>query len=82
MKRASIKLRNSIENWWTSDFLAFTKRLQADFYIQAVEASEVLALNKTNLENLSDMSKIKTMTPYGYQLFKQDKPILERFERI
>lgn len=43
----------AIENWWISDFLAFTNGRATDFFIEAVEDSQVLALSKTNLENIS-----------------------------
>ena len=44
----------AIENWWISDFLAFTNGRETDFFIEAVEDSQVLALSKINLEKISN----------------------------
>ena len=42
----------AIESWWISDFLSFHNDRPTDFYIQAVENSEVIALKKTDMEAL------------------------------
>jgi len=34
----------AIENWWLSDYLAFQNQQTTEFYIQAVERTEVLAI--------------------------------------
>ncbi|SFH28479.1 Crp/Fnr family transcriptional regulator [Pedobacter insulae] len=34
----------ALENWWLSDYMSFTKQLNAQFCIQAVEQSEVIAI--------------------------------------
>ncbi len=34
----------ALENWWMSDYTSFTKKTTSEFYIQAVENAEVLAL--------------------------------------
>lgn len=41
-----------IENWWLSDYLAFHNNEVSVFYIQAVENSEVIAIEKRDLEKL------------------------------
>lgn len=42
----------AIENWWMTDELAFQSQQVSDFYIQAVEESEVLALDWASQEKL------------------------------
>ncbi|HTM99908.1 MAG TPA: Crp/Fnr family transcriptional regulator [Pedobacter sp.] len=34
----------ALENWWLSDYMSFTMQSNAQFYIQAVEQSEIIAL--------------------------------------
>lgn len=42
----------ALENWWLTDFLAFPNRFNTDFYIQAVEKSEVLSISLDQQELL------------------------------
>ncbi|RYE22935.1 MAG: Crp/Fnr family transcriptional regulator [Sphingobacteriales bacterium] len=42
----------AIENWWISDYFAFENHKAATFYIQAVERSQVLAIDHASLEKL------------------------------
>jgi CRP-like cAMP-binding protein len=42
----------AIEKWWLTDFLAFYHQAPSNFYIQAVEASNVLCLSYSNYEKL------------------------------
>jgi len=42
----------AIENWWLTDFLAFQKEGVSNFYIEAVENSEVLSISFMNLKKL------------------------------
>ena len=35
----------ALENWWLADYTSFSSKKPSGFYIQAVEKSEVLALN-------------------------------------
>lgn len=42
----------ALENWWLSDYIAFQTGQPANFYIQAVENSEVLAIDYKSLEKL------------------------------
>lgn len=51
-----------IENWWFSDFLSYHNHSVSDFYIQAVENSEVFALEKNVLETL--LGKIPKLERY------------------
>ena len=42
----------ALENWWLSDYIAFQTGQPASFYIQAVENSEILAIDYKSLEKL------------------------------
>ncbi|WP_190811600.1 Crp/Fnr family transcriptional regulator [Flagellimonas sp. S3867] len=42
----------AIENWWMTDNLAYYKRIPSDFYIQAVENSEILSISFDKQEQL------------------------------
>ena len=43
-------LQFGIENWWITDYLSYHNHTPSHFYIQAVESSEVIALEKPTLE--------------------------------
>lgn len=47
-KGAEKTLQFAIENWWLSDYLAYHHQQKSDFYIQAVEATQVLCLTHEN----------------------------------
>lgn len=42
----------AIENWWISDYLAFHKRTESDYSIQAVEDAQILSISYENQERL------------------------------
>ena len=42
----------AIEHWWLTDGFAFEHQQPAQFYIQAVESSELLVINHSNQEKL------------------------------
>ncbi|MFV8343501.1 Crp/Fnr family transcriptional regulator [Flavobacterium sp. XS2P39] len=42
----------AIENWWITDNFAYERRLPSEFYIQAVEDSEILAIDSYSQEKL------------------------------
>src|SRR3954451_176848 len=42
----------AIENWWITDNVAYERRLPTEFYIQAVENSEVLRIDHYSQEKL------------------------------
>ncbi|HEX2535971.1 MAG TPA: Crp/Fnr family transcriptional regulator [Chitinophagaceae bacterium] len=42
----------AIENWWITDYPAFQHRAAASFHIQAIEPSEVLAIDYASQEDL------------------------------
>lgn len=43
-------LQFGIENWWITDYLSYHNHVPSHFYIQAVENTEVIALEKEVLE--------------------------------
>lgn len=45
-------LQFAIENWWITDYLSFHNHVPSHFFIQAVEKSEVIALEKSTLESI------------------------------
>jgi CRP/FNR family transcriptional regulator len=42
----------AIENWWLADYLAFHNQKISGFYIQAVEPSEILAIDYNSQEKM------------------------------
>lgn len=42
----------AIENWWMSDYSSLESETPSNYYIQAVEHSEIISINKIKLENL------------------------------
>ncbi|SMD10369.1 Crp/Fnr family transcriptional regulator [Pedobacter nyackensis] len=42
----------AIENWWITDNFAYERGLSTEFYIQAVENSEILIINRQSQEKL------------------------------
>lgn len=45
-------LQFGIENWWITDYLSYHNHTPSNFYLQAVENSEVIAIDKNVLESL------------------------------
>ena len=45
-------LQFGIESWWITDYLSFHNQTPSNFYIQAVENSEIIAMDKSVLEAL------------------------------
>ncbi|OMQ10114.1 Crp/Fnr family transcriptional regulator [[Flexibacter] sp. ATCC 35103] len=43
-------LQFGIENWWITDYISYHNDIPSHFYIQAVEKSEVIAIEKSTLE--------------------------------
>ena len=42
----------ALENWWISDYMSFIMQSEAKFYIQAVENSEIVAIEHQKQEEL------------------------------
>lgn len=45
-------LQFGVENWWITDYLSYHNHTPSHFYIQAVETTQVIALEKPVLESL------------------------------
>ncbi|WP_433833172.1 Crp/Fnr family transcriptional regulator [Flavobacterium anhuiense] len=45
-------LQFGVENWWITDYLSYHNHTPSHFYIQAVETTEVIALEKSVLESV------------------------------
>lgn len=52
----------AIENWWITDLIAYEHKLPTQFYIQAVEKSEVLGIDSDSQEKL--FAKFPVMERY------------------
>lgn len=58
----------AIENWWITDNIAFEHRLKTSFYIQAVENSEILILDRDAQEKLLEQfPKMERYFRFVYQ---------------
>ncbi|CAM3698946.1 Crp/Fnr family transcriptional regulator [Flavobacterium chungbukense] len=55
-------LQFGVENWWITDYLSYHNHTTSHFYIQAVETTEVIALEKTVLESI--LIKIPSLEKY------------------
>ncbi len=42
----------ALENWWLSDYFSFTDRIPTDYCIQAIEKSEILAIDSHIYDDL------------------------------
>lgn len=45
-------LQFGVENWWITDYLSYHNHTPSHFYIQAVETTEVIAIEKSVLESI------------------------------
>jgi len=52
----------AIENWWITDNIAYENKLASEFYIQAVENSEILVIDNYSQEKL--LTKFPKMERY------------------
>lgn len=52
----------ALENWWITDHMSFQNRQPSDFYIQAVEAADVLVIDHQQQETL--MQQFPVMEKY------------------
>ncbi len=51
-----------IENWWMTDFLSFQNQSPSNFFIQAIENSEILSIEKNAMEEL--LEKVPKLERY------------------
>jgi len=59
----------ALENWWTSDFMAFQQGGTAQFSIRAVEATDVLAISATRQRDM--LSAIPELNEYFHLMFQR-----------
>lgn len=59
----------ALENWWTSDFMAFQDGATAQFSIRAIEATEVLAISATRQREM--LSAIPELNEYFHLVFQR-----------
>lgn len=59
----------AIENWWTSDFMAFQNQSAAQFSIRAIEATEVLRITAERQRQL--LSKAPELNEYFHLVFQK-----------
>jgi CRP-like cAMP-binding protein len=58
----------AIENWWMTDNLAYEHGLPTEFYIQAVEPSEMLVIDSASQEQLlNEFPKMERYFRFVYQ---------------
>ena len=58
----------AIENWWITDNIAFENKLASEFYIQAVENSEILIIEHHSQEKLlTEFPKMERYFRFIYQ---------------
>jgi CRP-like cAMP-binding protein len=58
----------AIENWWITDNIAFENKLASEFYIQAVENSEILIIDQHSQEKLlAEFPKMERYFRFIYQ---------------
>ena len=59
----------AIENWWLTDFLAFERKQQTEFSIQAVEPTDVLSIDHNSYESL--LGKYPQMERYFRTIYQR-----------
>ncbi len=59
----------ALENWWTSDFMAFQNSGIAQFGVRAIEATEVLCISAAQQREM--LSAIPELSEYFHQIFQR-----------
>lgn len=59
----------AIENWWISDLTSFIFQKQSDFYIQAAENTEVIAINYRHYDEL--LEKLPKLEKYFRLIYQK-----------
>lgn len=59
----------AIDNWWITDYLAFQDNRSSEFYIQAVEKSEILQITSQKQEELLQL--FPKMESYFRQIYQK-----------
>ncbi len=69
IKGAEQTTQFAIENWWISDLTSFLFQKQSDFYIQAAESTEVIAIERRHYDDLFD--KLPKLEKYFRLIFQK-----------
>jgi CRP/FNR family transcriptional regulator len=69
IKGAEQTTQFAIENWWMSDLTSFLFQMPSDFYIQAAEATEVIAIERRHYDEL--FNKLPNMEKYFRLIFQK-----------
>ena len=69
IKGAEQTTQFAIENWWMSDLTSFLFQKPSEFYIQAAEATEVIAIDNRHYDELFD--KLPKMEKYFRLIFQK-----------
>jgi CRP-like cAMP-binding protein len=70
-----------LENWWITDYVSLESGKASSYYIQAIEDSELISINKSTLEDL--LLKVPKMERYfRLVLTKAHTASMRRFEYI
>ncbi len=83
-KGSSHIIQFAIENWWVGDFDAFYNKIPSKLYIEAIEDSELLAINYDNLQHIYHKAPIferyfRILTTQAF--ISQRKRILSTLEK-
>lgn len=62
-------LQFGIENWWIADYLGFLGQTPSNYFIQAVENSEVISIDKNSLDEL--LSQLPKLEKYFRLTFQK-----------
>ena len=66
------------ENWWVGDYASFSAKTPASYFIQALENTEVLAINRNDWTRL--FAENKELQPYLITLF--ENAVIDQQRRI
>ncbi len=58
-----------IDNWWISDYTSFTLNTPSAFYLQAVQPSKIIVLNKNSQDQLFD--KVPKLERYFRRIYQR-----------
>jgi CRP-like cAMP-binding protein len=66
----------ALENWWLTDYFSFLKQEPTEFYIQAVEPTQVLAIKHYDYERL--MQQLPQLEKYFRYIHQRESAAAQR----
>ncbi len=60
----------ALEGWWISDYQSFLNNTPSQYYIQAIEASGIVSIEKQNLDNL--LIELPQLEKYFRHMLQKD----------